>query len=76
MRERFLLEILFMTEHFAPSVLKALKPTIVAPEEKCYSKEALWTDDCIKQWYEFWKACEQQNKLNDPVCLEPTKRLA
>ena len=47
-----------MTEHFVPSVLKALEPMIVAPEEMCYSKEALWTEDCIKQWYEFWKACE------------------
>lgn len=57
---------------------KFTKPSssIVAPSNECYSKAALWTDKCIREWYTFWLACEQENMWHDPKCLEPTKRLA
>ena len=53
----------------------ALAP-IVAPSDHCYTKEALWSDDCIKECYLFWHGCTEHNKWHDPVCLEPMKKLA
>ena len=57
------------TRHFS-----ALPP-IIAPSEHCYTKDALWEDECAKEWYLFWNSCNAHNKMKDPICAEPTKRL-
>ena len=52
---------------------------IISPPQECYDCDMLanvaTTSECLQSWNQFWDACRTEDKLSDPICLEPNARL-
>ena len=51
---------------------------IISPPQKCFDCDLLantaTTSECLQSWNQFWYACRTEDKLSDPICVEPETR--